>query len=161
MKTQFINLTVVLSIVLIAACANSKSKVQNTELVFQEKVSFEVEEIEYQPWISDINGNDSGYHISITISENKNQVTLNRIYFKGFIAKIQVGKMGYFASIQTSFNHKEDLIMSENQSDEYGNTPKQLPNNQYNFSENTCVITYIENGKVKYFKYPNMKKKEL
>ena len=58
-------------------------------------------------------------------------------------------------------NHKEDLIMSENQSDEYGNTPKQLPNNQYNFGENTCVITYIENGKVKYFKYPNMKKKEL
>ena len=51
--------------------------------------------------------------------------------------------------------------MSENQSDEYGNTPKQLPNNQYNFGENTCVITYIENGKVKYFKYPNMKKKEL
>ncbi|UPS92518.1 hypothetical protein [Bizionia sp. M204] len=142
-------------------CSVSKSKVPNTELVFQNKASFVVETVQFQPWISDINGNDSGYHIYITISENKNQVTLSRIYFKGFIAKIQVGKTGYFASIQTSSTDEADLIMSENQNDEYGNIPIQLPNNRFNFGENTCVITYIENGEVKYFEYPNMIKKEL
>lgn len=162
MKSGYRCFSSVLILLLIISCANLHPKSSDKSgFQIQEKASFVIEEIQFQPWTSEIKDEGSGYHIYISILENKNEVTFDRIYFKGYSAKIIVGKMGYFVTIQTLKNRKEDLIMSNNDREEYGNSPKILRNTKFDFGENTCVIKYIEKDQVFYFKYNQMTKKEL
>ncbi|TYB75035.1 MULTISPECIES: hypothetical protein [Bizionia] len=161
MMTRYLIAFVILCAILMASCSGSKSKVLDTDLVLQEKASFVVEAIQFQPWISDIPSEGSGYHVYISIAENRNHVHFDSIYYKGFAGKIVVGKMEYFATIQTSSSQKEDLIMSNNDGEEYGNSPKTLLNTKFDFGENTCLIKYVEKEQVQYYKYNQMQKKEL
>ncbi len=161
MKTQFFNFIVVLFIVLITSCSSSKTKISANDILIQDKASFIISDIQYQRWISDISGEGSGYHIYMSVSENMNTAHFDSIYFKGYAAKIEVGKMGYFAAIQTPENRKEDIIMSNSDGEEYGNSPKILQKKQFDFGENTCVIKYIESDQGFYFKFDKMIKKEL
>jgi len=158
MKMKYLT---VLCICFIASCSSSKTQISSHDFVIVDKASFVIEDIQYQRWVSNISGGGSGYHIYISVSENMNTAHFDSIYFRGYAAKIEVGKMGYFAAIQTQENRKEDIIMSNSEGEEYGNSPKILQNKQFDFGENTCVINYIENDQVFYFKFDKMIKKEL
>lgn len=156
MKTRYFELVIILCIAVINGCTSTKSKVLKKEMVIQQQSSFVIEGIQYQRWISESKGEGSGYHIYISVSENRNHAIFDSVYFKGYVAKIEVGKMGYFASIQTPENQEKDLIMSGKNTDEFGNTPQIMSNKQYDFAENTCVIRYIEKGEIIFYKYKLM-----
>lgn len=158
MRTKYI---AVLCIYVITSCSSSKTKISVNDLEFQEKPPFVLEHIQYQRWVSEIPGEGFVYNMGISVLENKNYVQFDSVYYKGYAVKIEVGKMGYFATIQTPENRKEDLIMSNKQGEEYGNSTKILRNKQFDFGEKTCVIKYIEKDQVFYFKYNQVTKKEL
>lgn len=160
MKTPFIKLLIIFCVILINSCSSAQSKVSNTKFEIQENVSFKIDNIQFQRWIAGVQGGGSGYHIYIAIHENKNHVTFDSIYYKGYAAKIKVGKMGCFANIKTPLNQKNTQTMSGEKGEEYGNTPKITSKTIYSFGKNSCVIRYTEQGKVLYYKYNQMLKKE-
>ncbi len=126
----------------------------------QEKASFELCKVLYQKWIAGVQGGGSGYHMLIHVTSNKNNVTFDSIYFRGYKAKIEIGKINYVANIKTEINQKEDLIMSNNGPDEFGNkTPLKDPNFPFKLKNDECVISYIEKNTTKYLKVENLVEK--
>lgn len=142
-------------------CANSKQNQKTNKMIFQEQPSFEIESIHFQKWIAGVQGGGSGIHMYINVNANKNQVVFDSVYFKGLTAKMELGKMGYFASFKTALNQKQDMIMSGENHGEYGNKP--LKNNskfQDALKDSECVIEYTENDVIKYYKYTKVIEKQ-
>lgn len=142
-------------------CANSIQNKKTNKMIFQEQPSFEIESIHFQKWIAGVQGGGSGIHMYITVKENKNKVVFDSVYFKGLSAKIELGKMGYFASFKTAFNQKRDVIMSNEKQAEFGNNLFKNKNKfQETLKDSECVIEYTENGIIKYYKYTEVIEKQ-
>jgi len=126
----------------------------------QKKPSFNLGEVSFQKWIAGVQGGGSGYHMLIHVTSNKNNVTFDSIYFRGYKAKIEIGKIAYTAQIKTEINLREDLIMSHEGPDEFGNkTPLKDPDFPFKLQLDECVISYIENHTTKYYKVENLVEK--
>lgn len=155
MKTQkqFLGFILIITILITFTHCSSAQKLQ-------EKASFELGKVSYQKWIAGVQGGGSGYHMLIFVTSNKNNVTFDSIYFRGYKAKIEIGKINYVANIKTEINQKEDLIMSNNGPDEFGNkTPLKDPDFPFKLQLDECVISYIENHTTKYYKVENLVEK--
>lgn len=86
---------------------------------------------------------------------NKSNYTLKKVYFRGMVGNMQSGKASHFASLKPF--KTTDLIMSNEDNAEYGNTnPKKFP---FELKANECMISYIDNGETKYFQVYNIVKK--
>jgi len=126
----------------------------------EEKASFELGQVMFQNWVAGVQGGGSGIYMLIHVVSNKNNVVFDSIYFRGYKAEIEIGKMGYVANIKTEINQREDIIMSNNGQDEFGNKPPLKDSNfPFNLAENECVISYIEKDITKYLKVNNLVEK--
>ena len=141
-------------------CKSSK-KINDNQQAFklEENASFTLSETYFQSRVAGVKGGGSGIHMYINVLTNTNNVVLDSVYFKGLKAKVEVSKMGYIASFKTKANQKEDIVMSNNKSAEYGN---QIPTKQdfpFDLKDNEAVISYTENATLKYLLIKNIKEK--
>ena len=152
-RKQFLGVILIVFILISFTHCSSAQKLQ-------EKVSFKLGEVSYQKWIAGVQGGGSGYHMLIHVISNKNNVIFDSIFFRGYRAKIEIGKIAYVAQIKTEINQREDLIMSHNGHDEFGNkTPLKAPDFPFKLQHDACVISYIENHTTKYYKVENLLEK--
>jgi len=150
----FYKLIFVLLIVSLTQCSTSKGRMQIGQVELEEKPSFVIGDVFFQKWIAGVQGGGSGYHLYMMVKENKRNVVFDSAYFRGVKAKLIISKMGYIATFNSALNQKQDIIMSANSLDEYGNI---FPNG---LQTNECVISYYERDKIKYSKIENIKEKE-
>ena len=122
-------------------CASTKK--------LQDSVPESMDKVYYQSWVAGVKGGGSGINI---IVETKGNIDLEQVYFRGQIAdfetkpnsKLHIGRFVTEGNRETSMTQT-----TENQD---------FP---FDLSKNDCVISYSENGKVKYFKIENLEEKPM
>ncbi|WP_452225508.1 hypothetical protein [Lacinutrix chionoecetis] len=139
-------------------CSNSKKAVTTNEMKIEKNASIEAKGAYFQRWIAGQEAGGSGITLFFPNLINKNNYTLKQVYFRGMIGEIQIGKASYFASLKSE---KKDLIMSNEENAEYGNT---LPNNSepfpFKLKDTQCVISYEDNNTIKYIQIDGIVEKE-
>ena len=149
----------ILSISFLQCKGAKENGAESKKVIMQSTPSFELREVSYQKWAAGVQGGGSGIHMYITIKTNKNNVVFDSLYFRGLSAKITIGKMGYYANL--IIEKRKDIVMSGNPEDEYGNKP--TTNNvkfPFDLEHDECVISYEEEGQIKYYKFNNLIEKE-
>ena len=105
----------------------------------------------YQNWVAGVHGGGSGTNVFIE-TKNKNS-NLDSIYFHGKVAKLAKKPMnkklfiGYFKS---EANVQEFKVKD---SKSKAVVAEDFP---FDLKKNECVVSYIDNGKTKYFKIENL-----
>ncbi|MFL0352929.1 hypothetical protein [Xanthomarina sp. GH4-25] len=154
-KKQFLGF-IFMAVILISFTQCSSAQ----KLQLQENVSFELGQVTFQRWVAGVQGGGSGIHMLINVVSNKNNVIFDSVYFRGYQTKIEIGKIDYIANFKTDLNQREDLIMSENGKEEFGNeSPIKEANFPFKIADNECVISYLEKGTTKYLKVNNLVEK--
>ena len=166
MKRYKIFAVLTLSVIVLTSftqCSSSKNTSdlnKNPESIeLEDRASFILDTVYIQSWMAGVRGGGSGIHMYITLESNKNNVMLDSVYFRGLQAKVELSKISYIASFKTSANQKDDIIMSNNKNDEYGNLPPEEQNFPFQLKENECVLSYIENNTTKYLLVKNVQEK--
>lgn len=117
----------------------------------------------YQSWIAGVKGGGSGINIFIPISNST--VVMDSVYFRGQVSKLTTKPEDstlFIGRFNTVFNQKEDIIMSSDSKEEYGNKlPRKAVEIPFILKDDEAVISYKEGNKVKYFKIGNIVEKNL
>lgn len=122
----------------------------------QENIPDAVGESYYQNWVAGVKGGGSGTNVFIKVKEES--MVLDSIYFRGQVAKLTTKPadkqlfIGRFASEMNSKNHPE--LTSDSMDKSNSDFPFDLDNND-------CVISYMDNGKAKYFKIEDLKERPM
>lgn len=162
MKLQTLIITAFLSLVL-TQCKSSKqvnkeSVTNEKEMKLEAQGDITVGQVYFQKWVAGREEGGSGINIFFPDLINKNNFTIDSVYFRNMVGKIMNGKASYFASLSAS---NKDIIMSNEPNAEYGNT---MPNNSeafpFQLKDNECVISYIDGNEIKYYKIENIVEKE-
>jgi hypothetical protein len=141
--------------------AQDKNVKMEPEIKLQEKVPFEIGEVNFQRWTAGIQGGGSGIHLHISVLKSTSTIVFDSVYFRGLKAKIEIGKMDYYASFETSHNQKEDIRVSSDPKEEYGNQmPKVVEKIPFELKDNECVISYKKDTETYYYKIENLVEKE-
>lgn len=126
----------------------------------QDKASFKLEQITYYKVLTNEQTGRFGINLEIPVVSNKNNVVFDSIYFRGHRAKMEKTALNYTAYIKLASKPKEDLIMSGNSHEEFGNfIPLQPTKFPFKLASNACVIRYIENKTIKYVQVKNLLEK--
>lgn len=130
----------------------------------EKQVSFKIGEVYFQHWVAGIKGGGSGVNIFIPIDNLENNIQLDSVHFRGKAAKLEFKPnsptlfIGRFMSLT---NRDSDIIMSGKPEEEYGNQlPEQTKKSPFELEQNECVISYIRDGKSRYFKIGNIIEKK-
>lgn len=119
----------------------------------QKETPFEIGQAYY-------NQNDSLIHVYIPIKSNPNRIVLDSVYFRGNQAKlIQKGSV-FIGKIKQQATAKPDIIMSNAPHAEYGNEIPLPKRGRFKLEGNECIVSYMENGTIKYLKISNVVKSE-
>ena len=139
------------------SAANMKQAETNVQNEFQTDTPLEMGKIEYRKWTSGIQGGGSGIHMYITVISNRNNIQLDSVHFQGMRAKINIGKMGYYAGFIRPENQKDTSTMSDETYGEYGNSaPKVSLVSHFEIENDECVISYLKKDQITYFKLENL-----
>lgn len=136
---------------------STAQKLQNTA-----PVSFG--DVYSQKWVAGVQGGGSGINLYIPISDEIPQnIQLDSIYFRGKAAKLESIKgktVLYVARFENNFNQKNDIVMSNDPKQEYGNEAPSLQTNiPFDLKDSEGVVSYKEADKTKYFKIGNITEK--
>lgn len=127
----------------------------------EEESNVEIGQVYYQNWIAGIEGAESGSSLYIPIIKIPKDIVLDSVYFNGNTVKVVLENenlaVGKFK--KTVFRNT-DLIMSNEPFAEYGNPAPKISKSITNLNNDECVISYLENGKMKYLKVAGIIKKE-
>ncbi|MDY0780441.1 hypothetical protein [Tenacibaculum sp. IB213877] len=136
--------------------------IQCASTQFDKNPSFTITSATYTNWAGGVEGvNGTNVIIGYTADEN---VNFDSIFFRGRKAKISYKGSDNQKYIMAQFNtsaiqNKRDLQLHSNGAKEYGNQP---PNTQEKFpfelKNDEAVVSYLEGGKIKYFKIENLQK---
>lgn len=135
---------------------SSAQKIQNS-------IPIEFGDVYYQHWVAGVQGGGSGINVFINVVSNNKNIELDSIYFQGKVSKLEEGNNSLFIGrFKTTANQREDLILSSNPKEEYGNqirkSKKDIP---FELKDNQCIISYKEGGKIKYFMIEDVKNRKL
>ena len=119
----------------------------------QKETPFEIGQVYY-------NQNDSLTHVYIPIKSNPNRIVLDSVYFKGNQAKLTQQGNVFIGKINLQTTAKRDIIMSNAPHAEYGNKIPLPKRGRFKLEENECIVSYMENGTIKYLKINNVVKSE-
>ena len=107
----------------------------------------------------------SMFTLYIPIKGNPNNIELDSVYFKRMAAKLIVSPQNqkiYYAHFITKQAFTEDIILSSDVKDEHQNKlsiqKKKIP---FKLLPNQCVVSYIQEGEIKFYKISNIKEKRL
>ncbi|SNR17663.1 hypothetical protein [Tenacibaculum jejuense] len=126
---------------------------------FEKKPPFKILSGTYTSWVGGVRG-VSGVNINLVYSSEQ-KVKFEHIFYRGRKATVSYKKgNGSETSILGQFrNQSDDLQLHDDPRNEYGNTvPKDAAKEDFPFKldGNEVVISYIEDGRVKYFKYSGL-----
>ncbi len=127
-------------------CSSSK--------LFQEQVPFEFGEVYYETWTGGIQEAGSGIDLYISITSNEAQtVVIDKIYFRGKSVLPEVKKQGqfiiYVGRYKSKTGPKEKMTYHSSKMEAAIEDLK----------ANECIVSYKENGEIKYYKIDNIKEK--
>jgi len=148
----FLMLTVIM--VSFSQCSSAQKLQKKPPTVFGE--------IYFQNWVAGVEGGGSG--INLFIETLNDDIVLDSVYFRGQSAKFEVkpaNKLLYIGRFVSEFNKKEDMVVSSDLNQEYVNKAPEISNkNPFKLKEDECVVSYFEEGTVKYFKLENIKERQ-
>lgn len=130
----------------------------------QDKAPTKFGEVYCEEWVAGAVGAGSGINIYIPVTDFS--IKLDSVYFRGKTAKLNIESGNdkvFIGRIKTDINtEKRDLLMNSDSKKEYGNKPPEL-NKQilFELNRNECVVSYLDNNVVKYFKIENVIDKPL
>lgn len=150
-----------LTLLLMIAVMTSFSQCSSSQKL-QKKAPIQFGDVYCQSWVAGIQGGGSGINIFIPVKDSS--VVLDSVYFRGKVTKLKVKPQNtllYIGYFKTKFNQKQDVIMSSDTNAEYTNKmpeiDKKIP---FDLKDDECVISYIENKTIKYFKINNVTEKQ-
>lgn len=131
-------------------CASTMKLQEESPITFGEVYS--------KSWVAGVKGGGSGTNIFIEIKSS--EITLDSVFYKGKIAKLEVKPnnktlfIGRFLSTSNTFN-KDGLNSKANKSTtKEDNFPFQLKSDE-------CVVSYEYNGKTNYYKLENIIERQV
>lgn len=119
-----------------------------------------------QEWVGGIEAAGSGYTITVAMEQVSPTATLEDIYFRGQLAKVNMeeveGKMYCKAKFTKENSAKPDIISHKDPKKEVGNQPPALKKRTakefpFELERNEAILRYREGKKVRYIKIPNVK----
>ncbi|MEZ4792929.1 MAG: hypothetical protein R2783_05565 [Gelidibacter sp.] len=136
----------------------------STAQKLQKKAPITIENVYCQKWTAGVKGGGSGINLFIPVSAEMPQtIQLDSVYFRGKAAKLEKTKAQnilYVGRLETNFNSKQNIIMSSDPNEEYGNEPPKLEKKiPFDLNDSECVVSFKEGGETKYFKIENITEK--
>lgn len=120
---------------------------QATPIALQEKPVFQFDEVVFQEWYAGINVGGTGFNVFLPNITNDENVVLENVYFRNLTGKLVKGKGMYSATLKNK---------SPYYTWEYPEKPADYP---FDLTANECVISYKENGVLKYLKVASLNEK--
>jgi len=130
----------------------------------QDKAPVQLMEVYCQSWVAGVRGGGAGINIFIpTNLKTYNHNRLDSVYFRGKSAKLQIIEdktIVYVGRFISDVNRKQDLIMSSDKKEEYGNkmlkVEEEIP---FELKDDECIVSYKVGARTKYFKIKNIVEK--
>lgn len=127
----------------------------------QEQVPFSISEIYYQHWVAGVKGGGAGTNIFMKL-ENPlpEHIILNSIYFQNYQTKLKPDTHNntlYVGRVLKPSNQQE--LLYEHPSDEVNSDEVKTP--KFKLKPNECVVSFNQNGTIKYYKTQGVYEKEL
>ena len=144
LKTVFFSISMLLVMASFSQCAGTKK--------IQDKAPVTLEQVYCQNWVAGIEGGGSGLNIFIPIKDKN--FLLDSVYFRGRVSHLEISQdsLLFVGRYKTAFNQPKDMIMSKDPKEEFGNEMPEIPKKfPFDLKDNECVISYLEDGKSKYF----------
>ncbi|GER58719.1 hypothetical protein ULMA_08270 [Patiriisocius marinus] len=146
---------------ILVGCNSTKEQTNtNKDYNFIESPSFTIIESYYQHWVAGVQGGGSGINVTIKLDNFVKGVTFENLFFEGKSAPLKEQKINtqvYQAKFKGDNNN--EIIMDGEIINEMANTPPvKIP---FNLNKNEAVVSYIENGKLKFFKISALQEKPM
>ncbi|MCB0456746.1 MAG: hypothetical protein KDC91_03310 [Flavobacteriaceae bacterium] len=138
----------------VTACAGGK------EYLLEKNPPFSIKEAYFQKWVAGVQGGGSGTNLHITLSNIKEDITIEEIYFGDKLAKANKNPQNidlYTANFLNDTNR--DIIMDGDATKEAKNVIPQV--SPFSLSEKEAVISYSIKGEMYYYKITNLDEKPI
>ncbi len=130
---------IVLAIVF--TCTFNSLSAQSTRITkFEKPTTFEIKPVSFQEWYAGIEVGGTGFNVYIPVSNIGENAELDTVYFRNLKGKLVKEGDEYMAVLKND---------SPYYTFKKAEKPKGYP---VRLKDNECAISYIENGKTKYFK---------
>ncbi len=111
---------------------------------FKQQVPFKLEPVYFQEWYSGIKIGGTGINVFIPISDEAQDVALEAVYFRNLKGKLVQKGDKYMAILKNP---------SPYYTFKKAKKPADYP---FTLSDNECVISYVENGQIKFYRIPRL-----
>lgn len=125
-----------MAISLVFQCATPKLTTTN----FEQQTPFTVKPVTFQEWYAGIKVGGTGINVFVPVSNTAEGVTLEEVFFRNLRGKL-IKEQGKYTSV---LKHPSRLYTFKK-----ADKPTDYP---FNLKDNECVISYTENGQLKYHK---------
>ncbi|WP_298517085.1 hypothetical protein [uncultured Kordia sp.] len=133
---------------------------QQTTMKLQEKPPFTVLSSFSQPWTSGQEGGGGGLNVHMTIQNlNTKKITLKDFYFRGEKTKLEdnsTNNNGLYVARYLKPVEKEIILHNDHKKEAGNEPPKLQPKFPGELKNNEGIISYEEDGKLKYYKLENI-----
>lgn len=139
MKTlKKVLITMTLTAIMFASLLCSAQNVTTPAL--ESQTPFTVRTIQFQEWYAGIQIGATGFNVYIPVVNETQNVTIDRIYFRNLVGKLDKQENQYVAVLKNT--HSQYTFKKS----------KRPANYPFNLLDNECVISYLEDGTRKYHK---------
>ena len=118
-------------------CSSSKETATTT---FEYQPPFTIKPVVFQEWYAGIKVGGTGINVFLPISEVKGNIVFDEVYFRNLKGKLIKKENNYMATLK---NPTRQYTFKK------AEKPADYP---FDLADNECVISYIENGKTKFYK---------
>ncbi|NAS31668.1 hypothetical protein GTQ40_11845 [Flavobacteriaceae bacterium R38] len=131
----------------------------------QEQTPFTIDDVYSQGWIAGVEGGGSGVNVFITIGELGKKIEMEGLYFNDQYVKLEKNKGNgnlFIGRIKTAANQKKELILQQDakkESEKEVSATVKKEKIPFELEKDQAVITYKQNGALKYFKIEDIKSK--
>ncbi|WP_196895381.1 hypothetical protein [Aureivirga marina] len=147
--------------VTLTAVQCKSQKVENSAYKITTEAPFTIEKATFQKWVGG-RPNTGGTNVDIFINNSQN-IEFGEIYFRGKKVKIksfenEKNRNGLKLVGAFKKQFKKDISLHSDPKKEYGNSKKiEIP---FELKDKEAVISYKQNGKLKFFKVENLEELE-
>ncbi len=117
----------------------------------QKEAAFQTDKAYYQKWVAGLKDGGSGINVFIPMASNPKKLKLDSLYFRGH--KVTLNTKPNFPDLYIG-----RIITNANQPKDYSVDTSEIP---FDLKDNEAVVSYTENGTIKYFKIENLVEKQM
>jgi len=130
---------------LLTNCGGQKGSLENQDALTFKKAS-------YDKWTAGIKGGGAGYSILLTLADNQDDVVLEKVVFKKWIAPLIPGDDNtYFANINDGSNNSYGPGPGGAISDDK-KASEEVENISIELGDEEAILYYLQDNKEKYYK---------